>query len=136
MNWKQWVRTIGDSMPSELRGLRARMLLDVFAAHMGIAEVKCSACSGRGTLPATRWERCPICKGFQEIPRPLNDWFQEEMLRVQEQGQAGGRVDGADQAGLSPLRGRLGRAAELIHHVSEADMGQAAGAASRERNGA
>ena len=70
-------------MPRALRDLRAKLLLSRFAAHLGVPEVKCRACGGSGLLDRGEVEVCPICRGFAEVPRSLEDWFVAEMFAAQ-----------------------------------------------------
>jgi hypothetical protein len=49
---------------------------------MGIKEVRCPACEGTGLLSDGPIERCPICRGFLNVPSALADWFEVQMRRA------------------------------------------------------
>ena len=121
MNWNRLVRRIGRRIPGQLRDLRGRMLLSGFAAHAGEGEVPCRACGGRGSLSPTRWRRCPICMGFQEVPRKLDFWFQREALSLQEPDRPAPPA-GAVVPNPGPPAPRIGLAGELAHRVSHWDL--------------
>lgn len=82
MNRKRVIRSLGRHVPRWLRGLRARLLLERQADHMGIKEVRCPACEGTGLLSDGPIERCPICRGFLNVPSALADWFEVQMRRA------------------------------------------------------
>ena len=127
MSWKGRVLEIGARVPWRLRQLRARMLLRAFAAHMGVGEVRCTACSARGTLAGGSWERCPVCMGFQEVPRKLDTWFKQQMLRMQREADQGLPAESLSGGRLPPVR--FGVAGELAYRVSESDLFETFGAA-------
>ena len=82
MNRKRFIRSLGRRVPRLLRGLRARLLLEREADHMGTEEVRCPACDGTGLLNDEPMERCPICRGFLNVPGALADWFEVQMRRA------------------------------------------------------
>ncbi len=133
MNRRQAIIEIGARVPQQLRDLRGRLLLEACATHMGISEVECSACGGRGLLDGPRREFCPICMCFQVVPKGLADWFEAQMLKMR--CQQGGEVlesaanadcegEEADEFEPAPLRpmGRPGRFAEILYCVSQYDL--------------
>ena len=72
-------RTIARRLPGDMRALRSRMMLESVCETIGVEEVRCPACGGTGWLDRRRLEDCPLCCGFQEVPRSLADWFRNQM---------------------------------------------------------
>jgi hypothetical protein len=133
MSGHDTIRRIGRRIPGPLRELRAKLLLDFYAARLGVVEVACPACKGSGRPQWPSAEVCPICRGFEEVPQSLAAWFAEEMateVRPEGRGDAGRLT-----ATSSPADGvRFGRSAELAFAVcmDEVRGGMAAVALERE----
>ena len=133
MSGHDTIRRIGRRIPGSLRELRAKLLLDSYAARLGVVEVACPACKGSGWLEGPAAEVCPICRGFEEVPESLAAWFAEEMaaeVRPEGRGDAG-RLTAPTEPGDGV---RFGRSAELAFAVclDEECDGMAAVALERE----
>lgn len=50
-------------------------MLAPFSQSLGVEEVSCPACRATGWLDRRLLEDCPICCGFQDVPRPVSLWF-------------------------------------------------------------
>ncbi len=72
------VRTLAAQVPSELKVMRARQMLESEQEFLGVDEVACPGCGGTGWLSRRRLERCPLCCGFREVPVRLADWFRAQ----------------------------------------------------------
>lgn len=82
MNRIRAIQRVGRLAPPRLKAFRARLLLDRYAEQMGMEEVVCPACEGSGRLDGCVADRCPICRGFAEVPESLALWFSEAMAAV------------------------------------------------------
>ncbi len=114
------LRSICERVPGRLRILQGRLLLDGYAEQMGAEEVKCPACDGTGRLEAHGPERCPICRGFEEVPRSLAEWFDEELSQALREA-----PNGTSRRSPAPaLQGRVryGRCAEVVWRISADDI--------------
>lgn len=78
------VRSIAARMPSDLAGLRAKLMLEPLCESLGVEEVPCPACGGGGWLDRAALEHCPLCGGFREVPDALAEWFRAELCRAAE----------------------------------------------------
>ncbi len=103
------VREAACALPKDLRILRLKAMLEPLADSLGVEEVECPACEGSGWLDIGAVEHCPLCCGFQELPRSAADWFRCRLARLRE-GQCGEPPDGGGPA--NPAEERLGRMAD------------------------
>lgn len=103
----QAIRDVAARIPSELKELRGKLMLEPVAERLGVEEVRCPACAGSGWLDRKNLEACPLCNGFVEVPDRLADWFKVQMCRA-----------GGDRA-ASPMRARerRGRLGEVLYRV-------------------
>lgn len=114
-NLGQAIRDIGARIPSELKQLRGKLMLEPVAERLGVEEVRCPACAGSGWLDRKNLEECPLCNGFVEVPDRLADWFKVQMCRA-----GGRRAPGAARGrAASPMRARErhGRLGEVLYRV-------------------
>ena len=113
MTHRMAIQRISRHIPTWLRALRGRMVLDPYVERMGLEEVECPACGGSGWLDAASLERCPACCGFERVPQSLAQWVAEELRSPRRNTPRGtGRREGA-----VPPRG------ENRHNVSSWDVG-------------
>jgi len=82
MRHRAIVRMLAARMPSELKVMRARQMLESEQEFLGVDEAACPACAGTGWLSRRRLERCPVCCGFREVPVGLADWFRAQTLWI------------------------------------------------------
>jgi len=76
---RRTVRALSRELPRELKELRAKLMFEPLRESLGVEEVACPACRATGWLHEGRFERCPICCGFREVPRSLADWFRDRL---------------------------------------------------------
>jgi len=65
-------------IPNYMVQQRALLLFDEYHAAAGVEETKCPACGGQGHVTPDPLKRCPICKGWGEVPRSLAVWFKAQ----------------------------------------------------------
>jgi len=110
-------------MPTSLRRLRGRILLEDFIESIGVGDVPCPGCLGTGWADEADLQLCPLCCGFERVPTRVADWFRSRWKRECQQGARGAYQSAAQRAVelRNPPRGeRLGRMAlEPVHvHMS------------------
>jgi len=115
MNGQRILSRIGRRIPAWLRALRARMLLEGYAGHLGTDEVACPACRGGGAANGQPLERCPICRGFGDVPGPLAWWYEDQLRRALVGSRP--RLPSGERQSARPIPLRYGRLAELCCKV-------------------
>ncbi len=110
------VSEVAQRIPSELKALRAKLMLESVYETLGVEEVPCPACGGSGWLDRVSLEHCPVCCGFQEVPDRLADWFKAQLLWAGQRRAPAGRPVVGCAAGASPAE-RPGRLAELRYRA-------------------
>ena len=80
----QWhraiVRHLAEHMPQKQRGIRAKSSLDIAEwENSNYADEHCPGCADTpGWLDFETLEFCPLCLGFQLIPRTVLNWYAEQ----------------------------------------------------------
>jgi len=115
MKKQEEIRKLGNRIPRWLRGLRAKMLLSQYTGHLGTEEETCPACAGQGMLGATPLRRCPVCRGFGEVPPPLARWFEDELARLRLAGER--RERAAQDRRRRPSLSAPARLGEQVYRV-------------------
>jgi len=98
------VRRMAERLPAEMRDQRGRMLLETECATLGLEDRPCPACAGTGWLDRAAVERCPVCRGFCEVPEGLARWWRARWAGVRDR-MARSDAAPADDAG-DAARGR------------------------------
>ncbi|NLW50643.1 MAG: hypothetical protein GXY85_07325 [Candidatus Brocadiaceae bacterium] len=97
---------IAAAVPSDLRVLRAKLMLEPLCEALGVEETACPLCGGSGWVEREALRRCPLCLGFREVPVPLADWFDARLLA------------GGTPAGCGPgVRERAGPGGPKVYRV-------------------
>jgi hypothetical protein len=130
MNRKKAVARLAARAPKDLRGLRARLMLEPLYAVLGVEETGCPACDSSGWLDKETLACCPLCLGFREVPARLADWFNDRMRAASENPPRRGGCRGRRGVVVYPIDGqprvpysataaeRWGRMAEEPYRVS------------------
>jgi hypothetical protein len=115
-------------IPSELRALRAKAMLEECCETLGVRETRCPACRGTGWGDREALRACGLCAGFQVVPESLAQWYLDERTR----GSAGGVV--ANRGDLEvevPEPVRQARARREVHSTRPERLGRAASPGTR-----
>ena len=78
--------------------------------------MECPACRGEGRLSTRTLDRCPVCRGFEQVPRSLSDWFEQELAAEEAPDNEASEASRHDRAASEGVR--YGRCAEVALKVS------------------